>query len=290
MFVDVIMPGITGLEVTRRALEISPDLGVITMSGIGEMHTPVEAIRVGSIDYLIKPFEVSEMIECASRALKRKHEAFERKRVQNQVSRWDAAAQALSLSLNVRDKETEGHAERVLEYSKRLGQELNLSNSDMVALEYGARLHDVGKIGVPDHILKKPGKLTTEEWAIMHQHPAIGEQMVLTAQLPTDAATIVGQHHEKWDGSGYPHKLRADQIHIGARVFAVVDAFDAITSNRCYRPGRDYQVALEEIRKFSGTQFDPRVVEAFARIDEAEWHTIRLRCPSDAFPQAQLVA
>jgi response regulator RpfG family c-di-GMP phosphodiesterase len=290
MFVDMIMPGFSGLDVARRALEISPELGVITMSGFGETHTAVEAIRVGSIDYLNKPFDVSELLECTVRALKRKNEAFERKRVQNQVSRWDAAARALALSLNVRDKETEGHAERVLLYSKRLGQELNLSNSDMVALEYGARLHDVGKIGVPDHILKKPAKLTAEEWAIMHQHPAIGEQMVLTAQLPADAATIVGQHHEKWDGSGYPNKLRGEQIHIGARVFAVVDTFDAITSNRCYRAARDYPAALVEIRKYSGTQFDPAVVAAFTHIDEAVWHTIRLRCPSDAFPEAQMVA
>jgi putative nucleotidyltransferase with HDIG domain len=192
--------------------------------------------------------------------------------------------------LNVRDKETEGHAERVIQYSQRLGREMNLSNSDMLALELGARLHDIGKIGVPDHILKKPQKLTDDEWKIMHQHPAIGEQMVLSAQLPPDAAAIVGQHHERWDGSGYPKRLRGDQIHIGARVFAVVDAFDAITSNRCYRLGSDYGVALTEIRKHSGTQFDPDVVAAFTRIDEAEWHTIRLRCPSDAFPEAKLVA
>jgi response regulator RpfG family c-di-GMP phosphodiesterase len=290
MLVDVVMRGMSGFDPTRRALEIDPDLGVITMSGISEMHTPIDAIRAGSIDYLIKPFDVSELVECVTRALKKKQAAFERKQNENQVKRWYAAALALSLSLNVRDKETEGHAERVIQYSQRLGRQMNLSNSDMLALELGARLHDVGKIGVPDHILKKPQKLTDEEWKIMHQHPAIGEQMVTTAQLPSDAAAIVGQHHERWDGSGYPNRLRGDQIHIGARVFAVVDAFDAITSNRCYRVGRDYATALAEIRKYSGTQFDPDVVAAFVRIDEAEWHTIRLRCPSDAFPEAKLVA
>jgi DNA-binding NtrC family response regulator len=122
MLIDVIMPGISGLEVARRALELSPDLGVITMSGIGEMHTPVDALRAGSIDYLIKPFDVAELIECVDRSVKRRHEAFERKRAQNQVGRWDAAARALALSLNVKDKETEGHAERVFEFSKRLGR------------------------------------------------------------------------------------------------------------------------------------------------------------------------
>src|SRR4029079_6100125 len=120
----------------------------------------------------------------------KKEAAFDRKRSEAQVKKWDATARALSLSLNVRDKETEGHAERGCNYSLRLAREMNLSNGDTLALEFGARLHDVGKIGVPDRILKKPQKLNEDEWVIMKQHPAIGEQMVITAQLPADAAAI----------------------------------------------------------------------------------------------------
>ena len=290
MLTDVIMPGMSGFDLTRRALDIDPDLAVITMSGVTEMHTPVDAIRAGTIDYLIKPFDMHELLECVNRALHKKQAVFERTLNQAQATKWDATARALSLSLNVRDKETEGHAERVLAYSMRLGREMNLSNRDMLALELGARLHDIGKIGVPDKILKKPEKLTDDEWQIMRQHPAIGEQMALSAQLPIDVASIVGQHHEKWDGSGYPCGLRGEQLHIGARVFSVVDTFDAITSDRVYRAGRPYQIALEEIQRYSKVQFDPEVVAAFAAIDPAEWEVIKLQCPSDAFPEARLIA
>src|SRR5260370_28344552 len=141
----------------------------------------------------------------------------------------------MSLSINGGGKETEGNGERVLGYSIRLGREVGLSNDQMIALEFGARLHDVGKIAVPDNVLKKPGKLNDEEWLIMEKRPTIGQQMVLSVGLPADAATITAQHHERWDRSGYPHKLRGEQIHIGARLFSVVDAFYAITSHRCYR-------------------------------------------------------
>jgi response regulator RpfG family c-di-GMP phosphodiesterase len=290
MLTDVVMPGMSGFDLIRRALELNPDLAVITMSGVSEMHTPVDAIRAGSIDYLNKPFDREELLECIDRAVGRKQAVFERKLKESQITRWDVAARSLSLSLNVRDKETEGHAERVLAYSLRLAREMDLSNEHQLALEFGARLHDIGKIGIPDHILKKPGKLDEDEWIIMRRHPEIGEQMAISAELPRDAAAIVGQHHEKWDGSGYPKGLRGELIHVGARVFAVVDTFDAITSDRVYRLGQSYEAALAEIQKFSGIQFDPAVVAAFAAIDPAEWEAIKARCPSDAFPEAKQIA
>jgi putative nucleotidyltransferase with HDIG domain len=288
MITDVAMRGMSGLDLIRRALELNPDLTVITMSALTEIQTPVEAIRAGTADYLVKPFDIDDLLACVSRSLNKKEAAFERKRVEAQMSKWDAAARALALSLNARDKETEGHAERVLAYSIRLGREIELSNDDMIALEFGARLHDIGKIGVPDHVLKKPHPLTDQEWVVMKKHPTIGQQMLLSMKLPDTAAAIVGQHHEKWDGSGYPLGLRGEQIHIGARVFSVVDAFDAITSDRVYRQGKPYEAALEEIQKFSGIQFDPDVVKAFTAIDQQEWAQIRSRCPSDAFPEAAI--
>ena len=288
MITDVRMPGMNGFEITRRALELNPDLSVITMSALTELHNPVEAIRAGSADYLQKPFHVPDLVASVERLLSKRHAAFERKRIEAQVENWDSAARALSLSLNARDKETEGHAERVLAYSIRLGREVGLSNDQMIALEFGARLHDVGKIAVPDNVLKKPGKLNDEEWLIMEKHPTIGQQMVLSVGLPADAATIVAQHHERWDGSGYPHKLRGEQIHIGARLFSVVDAFDAITSDRCYRKAQSYEAALAELRKYAGIQFDPDVVKAFATVEPDVWLEIRSRCPADAFPEASV--
>jgi response regulator RpfG family c-di-GMP phosphodiesterase len=288
MIIDVRLPGMNGFDITRRALELNPDLTVLTMSALTELQTPVEAIRAGSADYLQKPFQPSDLLACVDRLVSKRHAAFERKRTEAQIENWDSAARALSLSLNARDKETEGHAERVLAYSIRLGREVGLSNDQMIALEFGARLHDVGKIAVPDNVLKKPGDLNDEEWLIMEKHPTIGQQMVLSMNLPADAAAIVGQHHERWDGSGYPLKLRGEQIHIGARVFSVVDAFDAITSDRCYRRAQTYEAALDELRKYAGIQFDPDVVKAFASVDPAVWLEIRSRCPADAFPEASV--
>jgi response regulator RpfG family c-di-GMP phosphodiesterase len=290
MIVDVNMPGMSGFDITRRALELQPDLAVITMSGQTEIPTPIEAIRAGCLDYLIKPFRLTELVACVGRVLSRRQEAFNRKRHELQALKWDASARALSLSLNARDKETEGHAERVLAYSMRLGREIQLSNDDILALEFGARLHDIGKIAVPDSVLKKPHPLTEDEWMVMKRHPSIGERMVLTTDLPASAAAIVAQHHEKWDGSGYPNGLRGEQIHIGARVFSLVDAFDAITSDRVYRPAQTHAAALAEIQKYGGVQFDPDVVKAFAAIDPAEWDEIRARCPSDAFPETAMIA
>jgi len=278
MIADVAMPGMSGIDLTKNALELIPDLTVVIMSGASEIENPVNAIRAGATDYLSKPFDIQELHSCVTRTFGKKETEFERKRKQALRIQWDAAARAFALSLDARDHETEGHAERVLAYSLRLGQEIGLSADDLVALELGARLHDIGKIGVPDHILKKPGPLDEDERAIMSLHPGRGEEMVRNMKLPDDAAVIVGQHHEKWDGSGYPRKLRGEEIHIGARVFSVVDTFDAITSDRCYRKGRPYQDALEEILKFSNTQFDPAIVEAFAKIDPAEWDQIRSKC------------
>lgn len=191
---------------------------------------------------------------------------------------WLTVADALMAALVARDDETSGHAERVVSFSLRLGREVGLSPRDMIALELGARLHDVGKIAVPDSILHKPAELDTEEWQKMRQHPARGEQMIRKLKLPEGAALVVGQHHEQWDGTGYPNHLVGEEIFLPARVFAVIDAFDAITSDRVYRTGAPYEEALRRITAASGTQFDPQIVSAFTRIDCHEWERMRIAC------------
>lgn len=198
---------------------------------------------------------------------------------------WLTAAEAFMAALGARDNETNGHAERVVSFSLRLGREVGLSPRDMIALELGARLHDVGKIGVPDSVLHKPAELDTEEWQKMRQHPARGEQMVRKLKLPDGAALIVGQHHEQWDGTGYPNRLVGEEISLPARVFSVIDAFDAITSDRVYRAGAPYEEALRRITVASGTQFDPQVVTAFTRIDSAEWQRMRIDCAHESEEQ-----
>jgi putative nucleotidyltransferase with HDIG domain len=198
---------------------------------------------------------------------------------------WVTTADALMAALGARDDETSGHAERVVSFSQRLGRQVGLSRPEVAALELGARLHDIGKIAVPDSILHKPAELDTEEWQKMRQHPARGAAMVRKLRLPEGAALVVAQHHERWDGTGYPGRLVGEEISLPARVFSVIDAFDAITSDRVYRSGAPYEEALRRITAASGTQFDPRVVAAFTRVPAIDWEMIRIVCANESDPQ-----
>lgn len=290
MISDALMSGMNGIDLMKLAVALLPDLPVIIMSGTTAVETPVQALRAGSADYLIKPFDYHELLNCVSRTLARKTTTNERARAETETANWQTAARAFALSLDARDKETEGHAERVVAYSVRLGQEMNLSRRELVSLELGARLHDIGKIAVPDQVLKKPARLTPAEWGKMRGHPAKGQEMVRNMGLPEATALVVGQHHERWDGGGYPLGLQQEEISLGARVFSVADTFDAITSDRVYRRGRPYHHALAELLKFSGTQFDPQVVAAFARIDPDEWEALRSKCPSETVSEQHAIA
>jgi len=198
---------------------------------------------------------------------------------------WVTTADALMAALGARDDETSGHAERVVSFSQRLGRQVGLSRREVAALELGARLHDIGKIAVPDSILHKPAELDTEEWQKMRQHPARGAAMVRKLKLPEGAALVVAQHHERWDGTGYPGRLVGEEISLPARVFSVIDAFDAITSDRVYRSGAPYEEALRRITAASGTQFDPRVVAAFTLVPAIDWEMIRIVCANESDSQ-----
>lgn len=188
---------------------------------------------------------------------------------------YDESLQALSGALDSRDSETQGHSYRVTAYAVRLGKEMGLSQPELTALARGALLHDVGKIGVPDAILRKPGKLTEEEWETMRSHVQIGYGMLRHIEFLQPALDVVRYHHERWDGTGYPHRLRGEQIPIGAAIFALCDTYDAITSDRPYRGGKSYEEAKAEIVKASGSQLNDKVVSAFLRIPEREWTGIR---------------
>jgi len=156
----------------------------------------------------------------------------------------------------------------------RLGREYGLATDRMKALEFGSLLHDIGKIGVPDSILRKPAKLTEEEWVRMREHPLHGQQILRGIEFLEGAARVVAQHHEKWDGSGYPLGLIAEDIDLCARIFAVADAFDAMTSDRVYRRGKSYEAAAQELDDWAGKQFDPKVVEAFHRVPKTDWEEL----------------
>jgi putative nucleotidyltransferase with HDIG domain len=196
-----------------------------------------------------------------------------------------ATVNALAATLGIRDVETQGHSERVARFSSLLGRELGLSRAQMKSLEYGSLLHDIGKIGIPDAILRKPGRLTTQEWIRMREHPLLGLRILSGIGFLESASLIIVQHHERWDGRGYPHGLSGLEIDRNARIFAVADAFDAMISDRVYRAGRPFAEATEELRRRSGQQFDPEVIECFARIPEREWEAARenkLECAIEA--------
>jgi putative nucleotidyltransferase with HDIG domain len=183
---------------------------------------------------------------------------------------YDATLIALTHALDARDKETEGHSRRVVEYTRLVAVRLGITGEDLKLLCHGALLHDIGKIGVPDAILHKPGPLTEEEWQVMRRHPEIGALMVEEVEYLTEARRIILHHHERWDGKGYPLGLRGTQISHGARAFAIADTVDAITQDRPYRRGRSFDEAREELLRHRGTQFDPDAVDAFLSITERD--------------------
>ena len=185
-----------------------------------------------------------------------------------------AIVSALTTALKTRDAETYEHSSRVVSLSLLLGREWGFDEAQMRSLEFGSLLHDIGKIGVPDHILRKPASLTAEEWALMRQHTYHGERILDGIRFLEAASLVISQHHERWDGTGYPLGLREEEIDLNARILAVADAFDAMTSDRVYRARRTYEAAVEELDRCAGKQFDPAVVAAFHSIPRQAWREL----------------
>ena len=302
---DITMPGMSGLDMIPHIKERSPDTVVVMISGMQTVESAIGALRLGAFDYLMKPFDLRQVEAVVKRALehhdlvvaKQRYENHLEELVEQRTAELDRALnslegayrstlKALTAALETRDSETHGHSERVVSYSLRLGREYGLSSDEMKSLEFGSLLHDIGKIGVPDSILRKPAKLTEEEWVRMREHPLHGQQILRGIEFLQGAARVVAQHHEKWDGTGYPLGLRSEEIDICARIFSVADAFDAITSDRVYRRGKPYEAAAKELDDWAGRQFDPKVVEAFHRVPKEDWeelHRISLLPKPDQF-------
>ena len=291
---DITMSGMSGLEMIPHVKVVSPDTVIVMISGVQTIESAINALRLGAFDYLMKPFDLRQAEAAVSRALdhhelivaKRRYENHLEELVTQRTGELDDALnslenayrstlRALTAALETRDAETHGHSERVVTFSLRLGREYGLNSQEMKSLEFGSLLHDIGKIGVPDAILRKPSKLTDEEWVRMREHPLHGQQILRGIKFLEGAARVVAQHHEKWDGTGYPLGLKGDEIDICARIFSVADAFDAITSDRVYRRGRTYEAAAKELDEWVGRQFDPKVVEAFHRVPQEDWDELR---------------
>ncbi|HEX3127816.1 MAG TPA: HD-GYP domain-containing protein, partial [Thermoanaerobaculia bacterium] len=189
------------------------------------------------------------------------------------------AVGAIVTAADARDQETGGHSFRVALYAVELARALGIEGPALKAIEWGALLHDVGKMVVPDHILRKGSPLSDEEWLIMKQHPSWGYEMLAEVSfLKSEALDLIYSHHERWDGTGYPRGLAGESIPLGARIFAVVDTYDAITSDRPYRKARPHAMAMAELERVTGQQLDPRIVGAFQEIPEVELKRLRALC------------
>ncbi len=290
---DVMMPGMSGLEFLRVAREENPETAFIMITGLMDIGTAVDSLRLGAFDFITKPFDLTSIRRAADRALERRRLVIENRFYREELERkvrertrelnealcdveesYKITLEALVTALDAREHETQAHSQRVREYTLTLAEALGLKHDDLIQTGRGALLHDVGKIGVRDSILLKPGKLSEEEWVEMRMHPQIGYNILQNIEFLSPAAEIVLCHQERWDGKGYPNGLAGSDIPLGARIFAVVDTLDAMTSDRPYRKAVSFDAALEEIRFCSGTQFDPRIVSAFLSIPAKAWIAI----------------
>ena len=198
---------------------------------------------------------------------------------QQRLVTYDVTLEGLSRALDLRDKETEGHSQRVTHLAVRLAEAMGVPKKELAYIRWGALLHDIGKMGIPDAILLKPARLTEEEWAIMRRHPVYAYELLSPIPYLRALLDIPYCHHEKWDGTGYPRGLKSEEIPLTARIFAVADVWDALRSDRPYRPAWSAQKAREYIREQSGTHFDPQVVEVFLRLIAVEDNTRQVSAP-----------
>ncbi len=301
---DIEMPGENGLSLLRHIKDHDPDVDVIMVTGVVDVETAVGTIRKGASDYVSKPFNLEEVRIVVERTLEKRRLIRENRNYQQSLESkviertreleesYESTLEAMITALDFRDNETHGHSRRVVEYAVLVAQAMNVGEPELSWIRRGAILHDVGKIGVSDAILRKPGKLDAAEWEEMRRHPEMGYRMLKHIRFLEPALEIVHCHQERWDGSGYPHGLKGEQIPLGARIFAAVDTFDAMTSDRPYRAALSIEAARDEIRRFSGIQFDPRVAEAFLAIEASVWRDIRqsVHRKIDALAEAERTA
>lgn len=291
---DVQMPGMSGTELLHIVREKHPLIAFLMVTGVHDIRVGVQAMKEGADDYLLKPLNLEAVLVSIRQVLERKKLEAElenyrlhleerveqrtaqlRKAIEHIERTYDETLQALAAALDLKDNDTAGHSRRVMVYAVEIAKAMGFNEEQLNTIARAALLHDVGKIGIPDSVLLKPGPLTVEERSVMEKHVEIGYSLMNRIAFLADAATIVLAHHERFDGTGYPRRLRGVDIPQGARIFVVADTLDAMTSDRPYRRALPYAAAREEIIRENGKQFDPEVVSAFLAIDEATWGELR---------------
>jgi putative two-component system response regulator len=263
---DIHMPGMDGLTLMRKLRETQPELPVVVVTGHGTVDTAIQALREGATGMLVKPFTGEELLAEVRRALSATQMRYEALQYRYLSPVLDSIALTLSTAIEARNLETGEHCRQLGVLSERMAAVLGLDERKQMTIRIGGYLHDIGKIGIADAILLKPGRLTESEMAEMRRHSEIGASILEVHDAMADIAEIVRHHHERWDGRGYPDAVVGKAIPLGGRIIAVADAFNAMTSDRIYRPALPLDRAWAELKAHSGTQFDPEIVAVFEQV------------------------
>jgi putative two-component system response regulator len=310
---DLKMPGISGIETLRDIRRINPDVMVIIITGYGTLQSAIDSIRFGVFDYIAKPFNVPEIIQIIEKSVQRKRlnrrikeflESFHEESkeetgahtgllLQNGLAgiapkQWNDMglsdnhnclefAKVLVSTLEEKDPYTSGHSSRVCYYSDVVSRRLTLHPKDRDEIQIASYLHDIGKVGISDRFINKKGPLTSTDWAIIRQHTKKSIELLAPLRLSANILSFIQHHHEHFDGTGYPDGLAGERIPLGARIIAISDAYDSMTSARPYRKPLPNFEARNELRKWSGKQFDPELVDTFSEIIEEIDETFLLR-------------
>jgi putative two-component system response regulator len=290
---DVSRPDMDGADFLKEAMTICPNIAVILVTSVVDIEEAVDSFKDGAYDWIAKPFSMEEVTISVARALEKRRLLIENRTHQHHLEEQVASRTnqlqealkvlehtyhstliALSKALDSRDRDADGRFLRVTLYAKRIGCQLGMNDSALKVLEQGALLHDIGKIGIPDNLLKKYDGFNETEQEIIRRHPVIGYRILSSIKFLEGAARIVWQHHERYDGTGYPQHLRKEEIDLGARIFAIADTMEYLTSNTRLAEKMDFEKAIQEIRHLAGTHLDPQLVEEFLKIPVHEWKEI----------------
>jgi cyclic di-GMP phosphodiesterase len=303
MLSDLMMADLDGIGLLERTKEKFPDMPVVMVTAVHDISVALAAIRNGAYDYLLKPFEREQLLNAVARALENRRLKVENRTYQTNLESlveartdqlqaamadlersYDITLQALGDALDLKDAETEGHSRRVTAFTIAIARAMGVPREQILVIARGAFLHDIGKMAIPDNILRKPGKLDENERAIMKEHCYHGYQMLKKIPFLTEACDIVYSHQEHFNGSGYPRGLKGGEIPLGARIFSVADTLDAIISDRPYRPARTLAEARTEIKEWTGRQFDPEVVEVFLKMPDDIFEDLRREINAQSYP------
>ncbi|MCK5616996.1 response regulator [Candidatus Pacearchaeota archaeon] len=275
---DIKMPKMDGIELLKKIKKMDPDIRVIMVTGYGTLDTAVEAIRTGAVDYICKPFDKDKLEKVIRKETKKRTQRIKEKKtlahletIKTNLDKsikklYSSTVESLLATVNAKDSYTSNHSEEVAKYAIRIFEQVGLSSENKEMFRYICSLHDIGKIGISEQVLKKKGKLTKEEWEEIKKHPEIGFSILQPIKFLNDFISMVHHHHERFDGKGYPEGKKYEEISLWTRILTVADAYHAMRSNRSYRKALSKEAAFKELIAGAGSQFDAKIVNAALKV------------------------